>query len=319
VTVVCLTDGVTTHDEELEDELRKPEHERLTEILKRSSRATAPAKRTIRDDFRREDGYTSNKNYQSGWVLTLKIDRKAAMDRRRAFTLIELLVVIAIIAVLAALLVPAVKSALNTAKKAYCTSNLHQVGLGITLYATDHDQFMPDINWWWHAHRSAYAGSNFVSPCLGSLYENGYVPVKEVFYCPDQGSHPRRRPYTPERHWPYAGHIYFGYAWHGGGNADYAWSWQEGHRPISLTEQLVGSSSRVVVLVESPDRVSPLIDRNEEHFHDNSWVHPHSMDGGLAGSNHWYLDGHVSWKRPEDLVLGQTGWAYGFWMSDEFP
>lgn len=35
VTVVSLTDGVTTHDEELEDELRKPEHERRAEILQR--------------------------------------------------------------------------------------------------------------------------------------------------------------------------------------------------------------------------------------------------------------------------------------------
>ena len=28
VTVVCLSDGVTTHDEELEDEMRKPASER---------------------------------------------------------------------------------------------------------------------------------------------------------------------------------------------------------------------------------------------------------------------------------------------------
>ncbi|MFH1008500.1 MAG: PIG-L deacetylase family protein [Candidatus Latescibacterota bacterium] len=35
VTAVSLTDGVTTHDEELENELRKPEYERRTEILLR--------------------------------------------------------------------------------------------------------------------------------------------------------------------------------------------------------------------------------------------------------------------------------------------
>lgn len=35
VTVVSLTDGVTTHDQELEDEMSKPEHERRADILQR--------------------------------------------------------------------------------------------------------------------------------------------------------------------------------------------------------------------------------------------------------------------------------------------
>ncbi len=35
VTVVCLSDGVTTHDEELEEEMRKPASERRAEILER--------------------------------------------------------------------------------------------------------------------------------------------------------------------------------------------------------------------------------------------------------------------------------------------
>jgi len=242
------------------------------------------------------------------------------MDRRRAFTLIELLVVVAIISVLAALLVPAVKSALNAAKKAYCVSNLRQLGLGIHQFANDHDHFMPDINVWWDAHGSAYSGSTFVSPCLGSLYESDYVPVKDVFYCPDQGRYPPHwSSRTPEKHWPQAGHIYFGYAWHGGRNAKDAWSWQEGHRPISRTEQLMGGSNRIVVPLDRPDRVSPLIDLNIEYFYNGTHFHAHTMDGGVAGSNHWYLDGHVEWKPREDLILGQTGAAYGFWMSDEFP
>ncbi|HCN08727.1 MAG TPA: hypothetical protein DIT01_12400 [Lentisphaeria bacterium] len=45
VTVVSLTDGVTTHDETLEDELRKPEIERQPEILERSHDELADRKK----------------------------------------------------------------------------------------------------------------------------------------------------------------------------------------------------------------------------------------------------------------------------------
>src|SRR5476651_2344680 len=64
---------------------------------------------------------------------------------RRAFTLIELLVVIAIIAILAALLLPALSAAKARARVATCISNLHQVNLGIQLYAGDHNDTLRSI------------------------------------------------------------------------------------------------------------------------------------------------------------------------------
>ena len=68
--------------------------------------------------------------------------------RRRGFTLIELLVVIAIIAILSAILFPVFAKAREKARQTACSSNQKQLATAILLYVQEHDDQLPDSDYW---------------------------------------------------------------------------------------------------------------------------------------------------------------------------
>ena len=62
---------------------------------------------------------------------------------RSGLTLVELLVVIAIIGLIVGLLLPAVQAARESARRTQCQSNLRQLGLALTHYASSNGTFPP--------------------------------------------------------------------------------------------------------------------------------------------------------------------------------
>lgn len=132
-----------------------------------------------------------------------KSTNRNRFERRAAFTLVELLVVIAIIGILVALLLPAVQSVREAARRTACLNHLRQIGLAMQNYHSSHMTFPVGGTEWrgpfspeatqiaWSAfllphieQNNVYQQLNFQSAFDDSVNANAAATVISTYICP---------------------------------------------------------------------------------------------------------------------------------------
>ena len=269
---------------------------------------------------------------------------------KRGFTLIELLVVIAIIALLLSILTPALRRVKIQAMRLVCSNRIKQNNLALLIYGTTNNDYLPLQSMGDWLHDVSYATTDMIIKLGGTTKHTFYCPSTKkwdrggdyaLYWQWSQASPPASDDYGPEpttdRENEYRVTGYFWMmafvneteGWYGRG-----WEPEGKHTWLFKTTNYSNGEGEIGAPVRSPSRTPMSADQifTDDHYTDyRECDFSGSMQGGLGwsfnipdvtnhaegtkvrGGNIGFLDGHVEWRKIEDMQRRNDWMPFHWW------